>query len=105
MLSSIDISDHYSIFTIIPICKNKSKKNKKNYEMIDMKNFDKEELLITSENKLSDILVNNPLSGNELFHEFVATFADVVNDYAPIRKASRKKTRTKTMDYQQFVKE
>ena len=68
-----------------------------------MNNFDKEEFLITSENKLSDIFVNNPLSGNELFHKFVATFADVVNGYASIRKASRKKTRTKTMDYQQFV--
>ena len=58
VLSNIDISDHYSIFTIIPICKNKGKKLE-NYQMRDMKNFDKEEFLITLENELSNLFVNN----------------------------------------------
>ena len=39
VIFNIDISDHYSIFTIIPICKNKSKKLE-NCKMRDMKNFD-----------------------------------------------------------------
>ena len=61
VLSNITISDHYSIiFTTIPICKNKSKKLE-NYEMRDMKNFDKEEFLITLENKFSNLFVNNTL--------------------------------------------
>ena len=89
VLSNIDICDHYSIFTIIPICKNKSKKLE-NYEMRDMKNFDKDEFLITLENKLSNLFVNNTLSVNELFDKFVAILADEVNDFASIRKATRK---------------
>ena len=66
VLSNIDISDHYRIFTIIPICKNKIKKLE-NYKMRDIKNFDKEEFLITLENKLSNLLDNNTLSVNEQF--------------------------------------
>ena len=58
--------------------------------MSDTKNFDKEKFLITLENKLSNIFVNNTLSVNELFDKFVAILADVVNDFAPIRKAIRK---------------
>ena len=69
-----------------------------------MKNFDKEEFLIMLENKLSNLFVNNTLLVNELFDKFVASLADVVNDFAPIRKATREeKTVTKTMDYKQFV--
>ena len=73
----------------MPIYKNKSKKLE-NCEIRDVKNFDKEEFLITLENKLSNLLVNNTLSVNELFDKFVAILADVVNDFAPIRKATRK---------------
>ena len=104
VLSNIDISDHYSIFTIIPICKNKSKKLE-NCEIRDMKNFDKEEFLITLKNELNSLFVNNTLSINELFDKFVAIFADVVNDFASIRKATRKekKTQAKTMGYKEFV--
>ena len=71
-----------------PICKNKSKKLE-NYEMRAMKNFDKEFLIIL-ENKLSNSFVNNTLSVNELLDKIVAILADVVNDFAPIRKATRK---------------
>ena len=89
VLSNINISDHYSIFIIMPIYKNESKKLE-NCEIRDVKNFDKEEFLITLENKLSNLLVNNTLLVNELFDKFVAILADVVNDFAPIRKATRK---------------
>ena len=60
-------------------------KNKKleNYEMRDMKNFDKD-FLITLENKLSNLFVNNTLSVYELFDKFFAILADIVNDFAPI---------------------
>ena len=34
--------------------------------------------------------MNNTLSVNKLFDKFVATFATVVNDFASIRKATRK---------------
>ena len=93
VLSNIDISDHYSIFAIIPI-KNKSKKLE-NSKIRNMKNFDKEEFLITLENKLNNLFVNNTLSVNELFDKFLALFADVVNDFAPIRKATRKEKKLK----------
>ena len=94
MLSNIDIRDHYSILTIIPICKNKNKKLEK-YEIRDMKNFDKEEFLIMLENKLSNLFVNNTLLVNELFDKFVAILADVVNDFAPIGKATSKEKTNK----------
>ena len=54
-----------------------------------MKNFDKE-FLITIENKLSNLFVYNTLSVSELFAKFVAILADVINNFAPIRKATRK---------------
>ena len=60
-----------------------------------MKNFDKEGFLITLENKLSNLFVNNTLSVNELFDKFVAIFADVVIDFAPIRKTTRKEKKLK----------
>ena len=60
-----------------------------------MKNFDKEEFLIILENKLSKLFVKNTLSVNEVFDKLVATFADVVNEFAPIRKATRKDKKLK----------
>ena len=54
-----------------------------------MKNFDKEEILITLENKLINLFVNSILSVNELFDKFVAILAYLVNDFVPIRKATR----------------
>ena len=60
-----------------------------------MKNFYKEEFLITLENKLSNLFVNNTLSVNELFNKFVTILADIVNDFAPIRKATRKARKLK----------
>ena len=59
--------------------------------MRDMKNFDKEEFLITLENKLNNLFVYNTLSVNELFDKFVAFLPNVVNDFAPIRKATTRK--------------
>ena len=55
--------------------------------MKDVKNFDKEKFLITLENKLGRLFVNNTylsvnFSVNELFNKFFAIFA-------PIRKATR----------------
>ena len=41
-----------------------------------MKNFDKEKFLITLENKLCNLFVNNTLSDNNLFDKFVASFAE-----------------------------
>ena len=56
------------------------------------------------ENKLSSLFVNNTFSVNKLFDKFVAIIADLVNDFAPIRKSTRKeKNSNKTMDYKQFV--
>ena len=48
-----------------------------------MKNFDKEEFLITLENKLSNLLVNNTLSVNELCYEF-RTFAILFVEIATV---------------------
>ena len=90
MLSNIKISDYYSIFTMIPISKNTSK-NLENYERKDMKNFYKEKFLITLENKLSNLFINNTLSVYELFDKFVAIFADEGNDFAPRKKQLVKK--------------
>ena len=53
-----------------------------------MKIFDKEEFLITLDNKLRNLFVNSTLPVNELFNKFVATFEDVVNDFALISKNS-----------------
>ena len=64
--------------------------------MRDTKNFNKKEFLIILENKLSILFVNNTLSVNELFDKFVAIFANIVNDFAPIRKATcKEKNQTK----------
>ena len=69
-----------------------------------MKSFDEEEFLIALKDKLSNLFVKSTSSVNELFDNFVAIFADVVNDFAIMRKATRKeKTQTKIMDYEQFV--
>ena len=67
--------------------------------MKDVKNFDKEKFLITLENKLGRLFVNNTylsvnFSVNELFNKFFAIFA-------PIEKQLvKKKTQTKSMNYQ-----
>ena len=66
--------------------------------MRDIKNFDKEEFLITLENKFSDIFVNNNLSVNKMFDKFFASFADVLlKTLHPSKKqlVRKKKTRTK----------
>ena len=59
--------------------------------MRDMKNFDKEEFLITLKYILSNIFANHALSVNVLFDKFVATFADATFHPSPFRKAIRKK--------------
>ena len=46
--------------------------------------------MIALEDKVSNLCVKNTLSINELFDKFVAIFADVVNDFEPLEKATRK---------------
>ena len=72
--------------------KNKNKEKKK---VREMKNFDEEKFVITSENKLCNLFVNNTFSVNKLFTKFFAIFVDVVHDFASIRKTTCKEKKLK----------
>jgi len=90
VLVNSDLSDHYAVFTIIP--KSIKHRNCKydNYEVREMTNFVREEFLYELNCKLSRLFKNNSLSVNKLFDRFVSIFTDTVNQFASMRKATRK---------------
>ena len=101
MLSDADLSDHFGVFTIIPK-RLRQKFNKcEAYEVKDMTNFNQEDFLYELDCELSHLVINNNLTVNETFDQFVATFAETVNQFFSMRKISRKekKTLAKTMTH------
>ena len=64
-----------------------------------MTNFHQEEFLYELDCKLSHLVINNNLTVNETFDQFVAILAETVNQFSPMKKVSRKekKTLAKTM--------
>ena len=90
MLLDVGFSDHFGIFTIIPKRRGQKFNKCETYETMDMINFNQEEFLYKLDYKLSHLVINNNLTVNETFDQFVAIFAETVNQFSPMRKVSRK---------------
>ena len=93
VLTNFDLSDHYSIFVIIS--KKTCHKNRQgvDYKIRDMTQFDLDKFLECLDNKLSSQFETHLIPVNELFELFLATFAEIVDQFAPERKATRKEKR------------
>jgi len=61
-----------------------------NFVRKEMTNFVRKEFLYELNCKLSRLFKNNSLSVNELFDRFVSIFTDTVDQFDPMRKATRK---------------
>jgi len=55
-----------------------------------MSNFNIEDFLEYLNFKLYSLYNHNRLNANELFNYFIETFSEVVDEFAPLRKATRK---------------
>ena len=93
VLTNFDLSDHYSIFVIIS--KKTCHKNRQgvDYKIRDMTQFDLDKFLECLDNKLSSLFETSLIPINELFELFLATFVEIVDQFAPERKATRKEKR------------
>ena len=91
----LDLSDHYGIYAIISDSKVRSQKHNENYCIRDMSNFVLDNFLDKLLEKLTHLLNTSYVTVNELYDSFVAIFAEVVDKFAPMRKASRKEKKLK----------
>ena len=90
-----DLSDHYRIYAIISDSKVRSQKYNENYYIRDMSNFVLDNFLDELHEKLTHLFNTSYVTVNELYNSFVAIFAEVVDKFAPMRKASRKEKKLK----------
>ena len=91
VLSDANLSDHFGVFTIIPKRLGQKFNKYDSYEVRNMIKFNQEEFLYELNCKLSHLVINNNLTANETFDQFVvATFAETVNQFSPITKVSCK---------------
>ena len=91
----LDLSDHYGIYAIISDSKVRSQKYNENYYIRDMSNFVLDNFLDELHEKLTHLFNTSYVAVNELYDSFVAIFAEVVDKFAPMRKASRKEKKLK----------
>ena len=71
-----------------------------------MTQFDQVKFLRRLDWKLSPLFEASTTPVNELFEVFLATFAETVNQFAPKRKATRKREKSwaQTLDITRFIK-
>ena len=105
VLTNANLSDHYGIFTIIPQGLLKKKQILKNFEIRDMSKFNVDEFCNRLNLKLAPLFDENSCSVNEVFNQLISIFGKVVDQFAPKRKASRKKnTHAETLDHRWIIK-
>ena len=90
-----DISDDLPAFIFIKDIKYIKKKLKEVY-IRDMKDFLEELFCQDLYKQLGDLHVTESLSPHDQFEEFVKLFTDIVNFYAPRRRATRKEKKLKS---------
>ena len=90
LLSDAYLSDHFGDFTIIPKRLRQRCNKCETYQVKDMTNFNLKKFLYELDCKLSHLVINNNLTVNETFDQFVATLAKTVNQFSPMRKVFRK---------------
>ena len=88
-ISLCDVSDHYETFVIIPDKKTKLK-NENLIFIRDLKYFQLECFLEDLSSEINFLRVSDSENVNELFDTFVDKFAKIVNNHAPLKKASRR---------------
>ena len=88
-----DLSDHYATFAIVSAI-NKVKKTQNNdYKVRGMPKFNLEIFLNALNDQLNILTDSNISSPHELYDKFVSKFENVVDQFAPMRKASRKENK------------
>ena len=90
-----DISDHLPTSIFIKDIKYIKKKSEKLF-ICDMKNFSEELICQELIKQLGDLHVTESRSPHNQFEEFVKLFTDIVNFYAPRRRATRKEKELKS---------
>ena len=90
-----DISDHLPIFIFIKDIKYMKKKSEEVY-IRDMKIFSEELFCQDLYKQLGDLHVTESRSLHDRFEAFVKLFTDIVNFYAPRRRATRKEKKLKS---------
>ena len=106
VLTNANPSDHYGIFTIIPQGLLKKKQILENFEIRDMSKFNVDEFCNHLNFNLGPLFNENSCSVNEVFSRLISIFDEVVDQFAPKRKAFRKekKTQAETLDHQWIIK-
>ena len=87
-----DLSDHFGTFVAVAE-KTCHIDKPKVVQILDMSNFDLELFLQELEQHVRDAELENDDSVNEQFDKFCVTFNSVINNFTPLRKASRKEKR------------
>jgi len=87
-----DLSDHYPVAAIISAIKKKKHRHVENYLVRNMTNFNLDAFLDVLNDRLNNEFENISAytNANELFNNFVVIFQEVINNFAPMRKATRK---------------
>ena len=86
----------YGIFTIVPKIKRQKNNPLANYQVRDMTQFNLDKFLKYLHLKLSTMFEANTIPVNELADCFLATFTEVVDQFAPKRNASRKERKIRS---------
>ena len=96
VLTTSDLSDYYGIFTIVPKIKCQKNNALANHQERDMTQFNLDEFLKCLHLRLSPMFEVNTMPVNELADSFLATFTEVVDQFAPKRNASRKERKIRS---------
>ena len=95
-MTTSDLSDHYDIFTIVPKIRYQKKNALANHQVRDMTQFNLEKFLECLLVRLSPMFEVNTIPVNELADSFLATFSEIVDQFAPKRNASRKERKIRS---------
>ena len=95
-MTTSDLSDHYGIFTIVPKIRCQKKNALANHQVRDMTQFNLEKFLECLLVRLSPMFEVNTIPVNELADSFLATFSEIVDQFAPERNASRKERKIRS---------
>ena len=88
-----DLSDHYATFAVVSTITKVKKTQNNDYKVRDMTKFNLEIFLNALNDQLNILIDSNISSPHELYDKFVTKFENVVDEFAPMRKASRKENK------------
>ena len=96
VLTTSDLSDHYGIFPMVPKIKCQKNNALVNYQVRDVTQFNLDKFLECLHLRLSLMFEVNTIPVNELADSCLATFTEVVDQFAPKRNASRKERKIRS---------